>query len=249
MKSLLRCALTRSLLQAGIMSLLIIAPWLSAQEFRPAPNEGSTYVVTPDYRKCAFPACGGWFLTPVNQLSHQLEDEDTAYEHSLAAAARSIYVSHINYRRLGLTEEQIRELEERMHGEQVLLRGVFNASTIAPQHPTHLRTLNVSGAWVSANKVDAFGPFLRISSTGIVCITTPCPYYKAEVLNTSFSTIFHDLNFEKAQLDREQTGRAWQAIASEGLVITGITYDYQGMTGPGTGVAATKVFFSFPERN
>ncbi len=249
MKSLSRYSLKNSLLKIGFISLLFFAPWLAAQEFRPAPNEGATYVVTPDYRKCAFPACGGWFLTPVNQLSHQLEDEATAYENSLVAAARSIYVSHINYRRLGLNDEQIRELEERMHGEQVLLRGVLNASTIAPQHPTHLRTLNVSGAWVSANKVDAFGPFLRISSTGIVCITTPCPYYKAEILNTSFSTIFHDLNLEKAQLDREQTGRAWQAIASEGLVITGITYDYQGMTGPGTGVAATKVFFSFPERN
>lgn len=247
MNSLFRWSI-KNILRLGIVSLLLVAPWLAAQDIRPAPNEGSTYLVTPDYRKCAFPACGGWFLTPVNQLSLQLEDEQTAYENSLLPAARSIYVSHIDYRRLRLTKEQIRELEERIHGEHVLLRGVLSDNVIGPQNPPQIRTLRANGAWVSANKTEPFGPFLRISSTGIVCITTPCPYYKAELINTAFSTIFHDFNFEKAELDREQTGRAWQAIASEGLVITGVTYDYEGMTGPGTGIAATKVFFSYPEK-
>ena len=68
MKSLFRWSITRSL-KIGLLSLLAFSPWLVAQDvISPAPNEGSTYVVKPDYRKCAFPMCGGWFLTPVNQF-------------------------------------------------------------------------------------------------------------------------------------------------------------------------------------
>lgn len=247
MKSLFRWSITRSL-KICIVSLLAFSPWLFAQDvISPAPNEGSTYVVKPDYRKCAFPMCGGWFLTPVNQFSHQLEDDNTAYEHSLLPP-KSIYVAYIDYRRLGLTEAQIRELEARMHSEDVLLRGLLSRNGITPQNSTRLATLHTNGAWVSANKREAYGPYLRISSTGIVCITTPCPYYKAELINTAYATVFDDLNLEKAELDREQTSRAWQAIASEGLVITGVKYESEGMTGPGTGIAATKVFFSYPEK-
>lgn len=225
---------------------VFISPGVLAQDvIRPAPNEGTTYLVKPDYRKCAFPMCGGWFLTPLNQFSRQLESDEEAYENSLLPP-KSIYVAYIDYRRLGLTREQQRELESEMHNEQALLRGVLSRSGVVTPETSASATLQANGAWVSANKREPYGPYLRISSTGIVCITTPCPYYKAELINTGFSTVFDDLNLEKAELDREQTGRAWQAVASEGLVITGVKYESEGMTGPGTGIAATKVFFSFP---
>lgn len=228
------------------LSSILFSAYLYAQDdIKPAPNEGLTYLVKPDYRKCAFPMCGGWFLTPVNQFSHQLEDDDEAYENTLHPSS-TVYVSHINYRQLRLTPDQVNELETTMHSEQALLRGVVSRNNLTDKNP--LATLNVNGAWVSANKRDAFGPYLRISSTGIVCITTPCPYYKAELINTPYATVFDDFNLEKAELDREQTWRAWHAVASEGLVVTGVKYDYEGVTGRGTGIGATKVFFSFPPR-
>lgn len=218
----------------------------------PEPT-GTTYIVKPDYRKCAFPMCGGWFLTPVNQYSIQLQTEDEAYQ-SAALLPNSIYVAYINYKRLGLTEKQIAELDSAIHSEQALLRGTVINSPISGRVTTRSKTLVANGAWVGANKNTPVGPYLKISSTGIVCITTPCPYFKAALINSGYTSEFHDLSLEKAALDREQEAQAWQAISTDGLVITGTTYETTGFDetgakpGKGLGIAATKVFFAFPAK-
>lgn len=249
--SFLMHALTRS---AGLAALCITFS-LAAQAqtiISPEPT-GTTYSVKPDYRKCAFPMCGGWFLTPVNQYSIQLQNEDEAYQ-SAALLPNSIYVAYINYKRLGLTEKQIAELNSAIHSEQVLLRGILINSPISGRVITRSKTLAANGAWISANKNPAVGPYLKISSTGIVCITTPCPYFKAALLNSDYTREFHDLSLEKAELDREQEAQAWQAISTEGLVMTGTTYETTGFDesgaepGKGIGISATQVFFAFPAK-
>lgn len=227
------------------LSALFFSTVSNAQNAIATPDGSTTYIIKPDYRKCAYPLCGGWFLTPVNQHSLRLENEDESYENSLLLP-QSIYVSSVNYRRMGLTPEQVKELEMNIYNSHVLVRGIVSRSTIKPPQSPATATLVAIGAWTSANKNPAVGPYLKISSSGIMCITTPCPYYNAELLNSSFMTQFHELNLEKAELDREQTARAWQDIATQGLIMTGIKYQSQGMTGPGTGIAATQVFFAFP---
>lgn len=238
--------------------LALLAPFSQAQTIiKPEPT-GVTYTVKPDYRKCAFPLCGGWYLTPVNQYSLALQTEDEAYESS-ALLPNTIYVAYINYKRLGLTTKQIAELEAAMRSEQALLRGnITNTLTTTKQAVSkavaRTQTLVVNGAWVGANKNTAVGPYLNITSTGIVCITTPCPYFKANIINSDYSSEFHDLSLEKAGLDREQEALAWQALSTSGLVITGTKYETTGFDpsgkepGKGVGVAATKVFFAFPPK-
>ncbi|HSX51616.1 MAG TPA: DUF6748 domain-containing protein [Cellvibrio sp.] len=219
----------------------------------PEPT-GTTYIVKPDYRKCAFPMCGGWFLTPVNQYSLQLQTEDEAYQ-SAALLPNSIHVAYINYKRLGLTEKEIAELNNAIQSEQALLRGAVISSPVSGNVITRTKTLVANGAWIGANKNTPVGPYLKISSTGIVCITTPCPYFNAALINSDYTTQFHALSFEKAALDREQEAQAWQAVSTDGLVITGTTYETTGFNesgaepGKGVGIAATKVFFAFPAKN
>lgn len=209
------------------------------------PDSGVTYIVKQDYRKCAFPMCGGWFLTPVNQYSLTLQTEDEAYA-SAALLPNSIYVAYINYKRMGLTAKQIEELQAAIRAEQALLKGTVTATD------SRSKTLVATNAWVGANKNTAVGPYLNVTSTGIVCITTPCPYFKANVINTGYSTEFHDLSFEKSGLDDNQILQAWTAISTGGLVLTGTRYASTGFdeTGApprtGVGIAATKVFFAYP---
>lgn len=247
---ILRILKRSAALLAGCAALLSVG--VQAQAISPEPT-GTTYIVKPDYRKCAFPMCGGWFLTPVNQYSLQLQTEDEAYQ-SDALLPNSIYVAYINYKRLGLTEKQIVEFERAIHNEQALLRGNVATSPGTTKLITRSKTLVANGAWVSANKNLPVGPYLKITSTGIVCITTPCPYFKAALINTGYSRDIHDLSLEKAALDREQEAQAWQAISTEGLVITGTTYETTGFDetgaepGKGVGVAATKVFFPYPAK-
>lgn len=250
--SIINTALTRAALLLAIFTSLFSMGVQAQTVISPEPT-GTTYIVKPDYRKCAFPLCGGWFLTPVNQYSLNLETEDEAYQNA-ALLPNSIYVSYINYKRLGLTEKQIAELETAIHSEQALLRGTVTNSPISGNIITRTKTLVANGAWVGANKNTPVGPYLKISSTGIVCITTPCPYFKATLINSNYSSEFHDLSLEKAMLDREQEAQAWQAISTDGLVITGTTYESTGFDetgaapGKGIGIAATKVFFAFPAK-
>ncbi|RYY75099.1 MAG: hypothetical protein EOO52_12400 [Gammaproteobacteria bacterium] len=229
-------------------SALLMAAGSFAQELQkpsPVKDNATTYTVKPDYRKCAFPMCGGWYLTPVNQYSLQLENDDEAYQHSLLLP-NTIYVSNINYKALGLTAAQIQELETIFRSGQGLVGG--NVVGLASLANFSTKTLNAQAAWTSPTKTTAVGPYLKVSSSGIVCITTPCPYFTAQVINSTYTTNFHELTFEKAELDREQEARAWQAVSSGGLVLTGVKYESQGQVGTGTGISATKVFFAFPAK-
>lgn len=225
--------------------LLVSGSCLAQNELVPLPDSNLTYSVKPDYRKCAFPLCGGWYLTPVNQYSTQLENADEAYEHSLIVP-NTIYVASINYKPMNLTSDQIAKLESIMRSGQALLKGSVRAP-LAATSPTVVKTFTAQGAWTSPNKSEPVGPYLKVSSSGIVCITTPCPYYKAELVNSTFTTTFDELMFEKAELDREQEALAWHAVATKGLVITGVKYVSEGQAGKGNGISATKVFFSYPK--
>lgn len=228
-------------------TLLVISSAQAQTSAKPEPATVTTYSVKPDYRKCAFPMCGGWYLTPLNQFSLQLETEDEAYQNSLLLP-NSIYVATIDLKKLKLSEKQLEELQLAMRNQQALLRGVINKGLSILTTHVKAPSLHADAAWIGANKNDAVGPYLKVASSGIVCITTPCPYYRADLVNTNYSFQFHELSLEKAALDREQEAQAWQAIASQGLLLTGLKYDSQGQIGTGIGIAATKVFFAFPPR-
>jgi hypothetical protein len=240
-------------LTVALLALFSITTSAYAQAIIKPELSGTTYIVKPDYRKCAFPVCGGWYLTPVNQYSLYLQTEAEAYN-TADLLPNTIYVAYINYKRLGLNEKQIAELEAAIRNDQALLRGNVTSTPVTIKPAPRTQTLIANGAWVGANKNTPVGPYLNITSTGIVCITTPCPYFKANIINSDYASEFHDFSLEKAALDREQEAQAWQALSTTGLVITGTRYETTGFSetgaepGKGIGIAATKVFFAFPAK-
>ncbi|PUA30151.1 MAG: hypothetical protein B0W54_06445 [Cellvibrio sp. 79] len=254
LQSTIHFTLNRTLkLGAALLAFFAITTSAYAQTIVKQELSGTTYIVKPDYRKCAFPVCGGWYLTPVNQYSLYLQTETEA--HDIASLLpNTIYVAYINYKRLGLNEKQVAELEAAIRNDQALLRGNVTSTPVTTKLAPRTQTLVANGAWVGANKNAPTGPYLNITSTGIVCITTPCPYFKANIINSDYSSEFHDFSLEKAALDREQEAQAWQALSTNGLVITGTKYESTGFDetgaepGKGIGIAATKVFFAFPAK-
>jgi hypothetical protein len=246
--------LTKFFLLAAVVSTSLF--WASISQAQTDTRTTITYSIKPDLRKCAFPLCGGWFLTPVNQYSLHLQTEDEAYASS-SILPNSIYVAYINYKRLGLTERQILEFETYAYASQALLSGniVTTPNSASPNGfgtspsflPPKTLTLIASGAWTGANKTVALGPYLKVTSSGIVCVTEPCPYYIANVINSATHINFDELSLAKAELTREQEALAWRAVATKGLVMTGVKYVSQGHVGTGLGISATKVFFAFPQ--
>ncbi|TVZ37351.1 hypothetical protein P886_1692 [Alteromonadaceae bacterium 2753L.S.0a.02] len=201
-----------------------------------------TYTVEPDYRDCIYPLCGGYWLTPVNRVFVEVP---TISDADYAPVPQPVYVVEINYDGLGLSDEQIQKFEHYIALGRALIKGAlvdFDWSNNAYD----LQALKATATWTSANSQAAVGTYLDVKSSGIVCITTPCPYYKAQQINTYWSFLFHELNFERAQLTDAQLTLARSLVAEKSLVLTGTRFVSQGMTGDGIGIAATQVFFPYP---
>lgn len=229
---------------AAVFLLTLFSTGIWAQSVDVA---GHYYTIEPDYRKCAAPYCGGWWLTRVNQYSIAVDAD--VLDYSIVPIVPSpVYVAEIDYRALGLSDREIYEFENLIRAGKAFIRGVLKPYSFPTFNRSRLQTLAATGTWVAANDNLAIGPYLNVRSTGIVCITTPCPYFEAGVLNSNFRTPVHELNFRRAELTDKQTELAWHEVNGKGLILTGVKFESQGQTGTGLGIAATKVFFTFPAR-
>jgi hypothetical protein len=236
----------RALKTLAIGSVFLFSLGSTAQELLkpiapiPAKDIGTTYTVEADTQN------GGWILTAVNQYADRTQSEDEAYTSSLLASD-TVHVSKISYKGLSLKPGQAKELEAHLLSGQGLLAGNLIHHPNPPGQEK-AAALEARAAWVSPTKTQAIGPYLKVSSSGIVCITTPCPYFKVKLINNTYTVNYDALIFDRAELDRDQEARAWQAVSSDGLVLTGVRFFPELQTGTGRGISATKVFFPFPAK-
>ncbi len=156
-------------------------------------------------------------------------------------------MASIDYNAVGLSERQIAEFQSRIAEGKAFIRGVLRPYPSPWYVRGRLQTLAATGTWLAANDNAAVGPFMSVKNSGIFCITSPCPYYEASILNSGYHTMVHELNLKRAELTDKQTEQAWREISADGLIMTGLRFESQGMTGTGLGIAVTKVFFTFPE--
>ena len=205
-------------------------------------SSGDFYTIQPDYRLCPAPTCGGWWLTKVNQYSVTPSDELLSGSIT-PIVPNPIHVTKIDYTALRLNPSQILVFENNIRAGRAFIRGVVAPYTVQNYR---LNLLKATGTWRAVNDTVASGPYMNVRSTGIVCITTPCPYYEAQLLNIGYRTFVHELDFKRSELTDKQLQVAWSEVAGKGLIMTGLRYSSQGQTGTGLGVAATRVFFSFP---
>lgn len=238
-----------------LLSILLSTAFSYAQDIVPIDppvpptpiQRDLVYTIEPDYRRCAAPFCGGWWLTPVNRLQIALPTVDDL-DAGIAPAPTPIYVASIDYSKLRLTDAEINRFEYLILTGQALIRGalVDYPWTRQDSPKQQLNSLRASATWYAANTNEPFGTYLDVKSTGIVCITTPCPYFQANQVNTYWNFQFHEINFDRAELTDRQLAMAQKRIADRSLMMTGVRFVSQGMTGDGIGIAATQVYFNFP---
>jgi hypothetical protein len=128
-----------------------------------------------DVRRCAAPLCGGFFVQRVNRLTTLCAD---------GSRAESCYVAELDFAALDLSAEQIAVIE----GEpaSVIVRGdVTSFATDVGE----LGRLNVSEVWQGHAGVEPRGAFVRARNAGIVCITSPCLSFSAELLNSRLPAV------------------------------------------------------------
>jgi eight-cysteine-cluster-containing protein len=205
----------------GIGLSLAFLPAVAAGAAAPAEY----FTVRPDVRRCIAPLCGGFFIDPVNRRKLRCADGRRAEE---------CYVAGIDLSALG-PEATISSspLEP-----PVVVRGVLQETKFEGLDVV-LDTLIASELWEPVTRAEARGRFVRLSDSGVRCITEPCPSILAELLNRDRGRFLDEVDLSRLKLDERQREEAWALIDSlEGLVAAGRFSRRRGFV-------ATEVYFPF----
>lgn len=81
-----------------------------------------------------------------------------------------------------------------------------------------------------------------MSSSGILCISSPCPSYQETHLNTRLTRNIHNVDLLATGASEEQLSSAYQQIADGHILAAGLHYWFQGMNGKGIALVASEFY-------
>jgi eight-cysteine-cluster-containing protein len=181
------------------------------------------FEIYSDFRKCAAPMCGGFYL-------HRLNRSSTVCHNG--ANRWSCYVPQLDFSQSDLgadLQAAVRDAANRdalSSGVVAIVRGRF-----APQQYTGFGNLGrfvVTEAWVAENDSVSEGVFAKVKDSGVRCITTPCPSIVEKALNTSRSANIHGLDWSAGGFDGDQLSKlAGEMVGTpHGILIAGDRYTF-----------------------
>lgn len=180
-----------------------------------------------DLRRCAAPLCGGFFVARLNRLTTLCADGSRASE---------CYVGDLDFSALGLGADSVARVEATP--DSVLLRGdiISRSSELGD-----VGRLVVSEAWQGHPGITARGAFLRASDTGVRCITSPCPSFSVELLNSRLPSI-SVAEIDVSSVSPDTADAQAQLGADDGLLIAGFPVIVSGPAGRALGVDASEYY-------
>ncbi len=202
---------------------------LMEYQFVAKTARSQVFTARPDYRKCAAPLCGGYFVKLVNKKLTQCADgslQEECYVASVVYGNGPVNAGAISF----------------ANRTPLLLIGA-----ILPKADTTAGVLGVflaKDAYRSATQNTAIGSFYGVTNNGIVCITSPCFSFDEELLNTANRiTKLSDVNLEMSGASPEDIAWAHQLLANGAtLYAAGRNQKYQGFTGIGVRLVAQQFY-------
>jgi hypothetical protein len=168
------------------------------------------YVVTrQDFRKCAYPMCGGVFVKAVNKSKTTCLDGTKDAE---------CYVADIDLAALELPEDQTIEVVSQARAGEVLLSG--NIAPHSDQFPAQGR-LATFKAWKNRVSAPVSGVAHFVEASGITCVTAPCPSLHARRLNSNVVKQVTDLDLSALSLTDDAAAAALSQAFESGVMFTG----------------------------
>ena len=197
---------------------------------------GGTYTffsMERDLRRCASPMCGGYWVTRVNASTTKCHD---------GRNADRCYVADVDFDRLGLGETALSRVGLAMNGtfnQKLLVRGTIARKT----HPAGVfGTFRPSEAWLGQGPNVPDGPFAMVETTGVRCITTPCPFFREKKLNSSATANLGEIGWDASGATEEQIGAAIEQLFTNDVIIAGERYTIRGPGGTGKARTATQFY-------
>lgn len=206
--------LTRLILGACSALTLLGSPLLARAQDASAPSlqtrDGYLIVTRADTRKCAYPMCGGYFVKAVNQALTRCAD---------GSMQKECHAVQLNARALGWSVDQLASFEAEFGQGHALVRGLLEP---APAGLYTAEQLTITEAWQGQGlRNKPLGTFYGVRSTGIVCITTPCPSLAATKLNVIAPVRNPDLDLSLSGATDKQIQAAYEALGNTGILAAG----------------------------
>lgn len=167
-------------------------------------------VTRQDLRKCAFPLCGGYFVKAVNKATTRCAD---------GTQQKECHAAWLNPKALGWTPEQTAAFEASFAKGKALVRGYLEP---APGGFYTADQLTLTEAWQAQGTRSPLGTFYGVKSTGIVCITAPCPSLAATKLNVIAPVVNPDLDLSPSGASDKAIQAAYEALGSTGILTAGV---------------------------
>jgi len=177
------------------------------------------FLVRQDTRKCAFPACGGFFLDPVNVDKFDCPRGEVSRK-------GECYVAEIRGVTVGPALSLVR-------GKFVPYSGDINA----------FEALEGYEGKINPHPAKNNDAFLAISDVGINCIAAPCNTFHGTKLNErSFERdvlMFADIDLSRFKASEEAVR---DEMRHNDVILTASTYKVEGAAGTSLGLTVSNVF-------
>jgi hypothetical protein len=193
------------------------------------------FAIELDTRKCAAPACGGFFLERINRTTTVCHD---------GSVAERCYTPELDWAEAGLAEATRAQLADAaaLGAGAALVRGRF-APVGTGKVGAELGRFVITEAWVNPTGAAPSGVFAKIATTPVVCITSPCENLIERGLNSSNHAMIADVEWTGAQLAPEQLDRCRAGMEQpSGLIVAGDRYQVVDHGRTARGRTASAVF-------
>lgn len=191
------------------------------------------YTARPDYRKCMWPMCGGVFVKRVNQPKTKCADGKWAKE---------CYVADLDWSALALSADEEGTADSAARSGQVVLRGKLAKTT--NENNISYSVFQVSEGWKAATDNAPTGVFYRAESSGIVCITFPCPVLEATRLNRNLKPVatYAGVDLSPSGATQDQLDAGWKELSGNGLIVAATVETVSGPAGNMDGLSASQFY-------
>jgi Domain of unknown function (DUF6748) len=179
------------------------------------------YTLRPDFRRCAFPLCGGYFVKRVNQSLTRCANGRYMAE---------CYVAEIDWNNL-----------PQVDARTALVRGSVVVKTF--RRFGNLGALRVTESWRAASGNGPTGIFYRVKDRGVRCITFPCPTHHEAKLNSTASRNIAGVDLSGAGANDQLLSEATTGMAqTDGILVAGSHLPVTGPAGTSSTLKATQFY-------
>lgn len=177
-----------------------------------AASPTAYFIVThPDWRKCPYPMCGGWFVKAVNLKETVCADGSLAPE---------CHATTLDLKAVGLAPEVAIKFQEVFGQSHALVRGKLRKVLDGYGHLVD--TLVGVEAWRGAAGSTATGQFYGVTDSPILCLTYPCPQYTERLLNTGLSQYIYDVDLAASGASKEAVAAGFVELHATGILVAGV---------------------------